>query len=518
MRRRLIVALIAALLMAGCLSRPAPPPPEPEPTPAPPVTPPAPAPEQRFDLLIRGGTVVDGSGKPGLRADVGITGGKIAAVGDLSRARAEKEINAAGLMVAPGFINPHSHTHDYINPYDDLDATASLMQGITTEIGGVDGRSPVPIESLFQRLAREGTGVNFGQFIGQGSVREQVMGSAQRAPTAAEREAMKRLVRTAMEQGAFGLSTGLEYAPGRYASTAEVVALVAETRPFGGVYSTHMRSEGAQIEEALEEALRIGKEAGVPVNLSHFKIVRFANWPKEAAVIRRIEQARAEGMQVFADVYPYLAPDYAVHRPLSEWVGSPAEHTIITAASDRTMIGRTLAQVAAAKGWPAEQAGEKLLAQDPKARVTVLVTSESALIKFLQADWSVISTDGESQPKVADPHKALQFHPRSYGTYPRLLGHYVRERQVVPVEAMVRKMSGAVADGLGLKSRGYVKPGYWADLVLFDPATVADRTAWTAPQEYPVGIRHVLVNGVVVVADGKRQPGRPGQIVRLGQS
>lgn len=519
MLRRFAAAMtaVAMLLLVGCSrggGQPAPP------VDAGKVDSPVQTTPAAYDLVIRGGTIVDGSGAPGQVGDVAVSGDKIVAVGKLGPYTAKQEVDATGMVVAPGFINPHSHTHDFINPFEDLDGTASLMQGITTEIGGADGRSPLPIGKELDRLTAAGTGVNFGLYIGQGSVRGQVMGNAPGAATAAQLEAMKQIVRQGMTEGAFGVSTGLEYMPGRQADQAEIAALAAEAKPFGGIYSTHMRSEGDQIVESLQEALWIAKTAGVPLNLAHFKIVRYPNWEKEDQVVKLVEQAIAGGQKLFADVYPYLAPDYAINRPVSEWGKAlPADYLVITKAADAAMVGKSVAEVAKAKGWPAEQAADKLAALDPGAAVVALVSSEEAMLRFYRAPWSVVSTDGESQPKLGSASEALgyAFHRRSYGSYPMLLGHYVREQQVLDLEAMLRKMTGAVADNLGLKDRGYVKPGFHADLVVFDPKTVADRTTWLSPQEYPSGIKHVFVNGTAAVRDGARVEGRPGRAVRLGQ-
>lgn len=501
-------ALLLLLTLAGCGrvlpeggSAPAP-----APVPAsPPVETPA-----RYDLVIRGGTIIDGTGSPGQQGDLAIQGDRIAAVGSLGKYEAAKVIDATGLVVAPGFINPHSHTHDEaINPFQDLDAAASLMQGITTEFGGVDGRSPVAIAAEFERLSRDGTGVNFALFLGQGSVRGAVMGSAAGQASPDQLEAMKRLVRQGMEEGAFGLSTGLEYRPGSYADTEEIAALATETKAYGGIYSTHLRSEGDRIIPALQEALAIGQKAGVPVNLSHLKIVHARNWAKENEVVGLIEEARRQGQQVFADIYPYLAPDYAINRPLTEWAGVlPPEYLLIVGASDPSLLGKTVAQ-----------ATEQQLAGAPNIRVVALVSSEAAMLRFYKADWSLVSTDGESQPKLNDPARAmgLSLHRRSYGSYPMLLGHYVREKQVLTLEEAIRKSTGQVADWLGLKSRGYVKPGQYADIVLFDAKTVADRTTWLDPQQYPEGIQYVLVNGKLGVDQGRWVEGRPGRVVRRGE-
>lgn len=517
MIRRIAAAAVLVALLAGCTGESKPPAPAVEPEPAPvQVTPPAPA---AYDLVIQGATVIDGTGAAGKVGDVAIQGDKIVFVGKLGQFSAKQVLDAAGLVVAPGFINPHSHTHDYINPFEDYDATASLMQGITTEIGGVDGRSPLPVGAELERIAREGTGVNFGMFAGQGSIRERVMGQSQAAASAPQLEAMKQIVRQAMEEGAYGVSTGLEYRPGLFGSTAEITALVAETKPFGGIYSTHLRSEGPQIVEALQEALVIAKGANVPLNLSHFKIVRYPNWGKEDEVVKLVEEAIAGGQKIFADVYPYLAPDYAVNRPLSEWAGAlPPEYMVITRATNSALVGKTVAEAAGVLNLPVDLAVASLSAPGAGVAVVALVTSEKAMLRFYQAPWSVVSTDGEAQPKLSSPAEALgyAFHRRSYGSYPALLGEYERERRILPLEAMVRKMTGAVADNLGIGDRGYLKAGQFADIVVFDPKTVADRTTWLSPQEYPEGIRYVLVNGMFAVKNGQRVEGRPGRVLRHG--
>ncbi len=474
-----------------------------------------------YELVIAGGTLVDGTGAPGYRGDVAIDGDRIVAVGDIGPWEANRVIDAAGLVVAPGFINPHSHTHDdLLNPFIERDARASLMQGITTEFGGVDGRSPVDIGGFLSQLEAEGTGVNYGTFLGQGSVRGYVMGWAQGPASEAQLDDMKRLVRQGMEDGAFGLSTGLEYQPGSFAATDEVAALVAETAPFGGIYSTHVRSEGDAVVEAIREALEIGRLAGVPVNLSHLKIVHYWNWEKEDEVVRLIEEARASGQRVFADVYPYRAPDYAVNRPLSEWAGAlPPEHLLIVDGVPEELQGLTVAEAAARLGLPEAEATRGFQARFPSTRIVALVSSERAMHRFYAADWSVVSTDGEAQPKLATAEEArgYAFHRRSYGTYPQLFEELVRARKVLTLEQAVRKSTGQVADELGLTSRGYLKPGQYADIVVFDPDAIADRTTWLSPQEYPEGVHYVLVNGHVVVEEGEWIGGRHGRIIRRGE-
>lgn len=520
MVRHIALCVLAVVLLSGCAKPVGIDPKRPPSVVQPQPDPPKEVPPAVYDLVIRDGTIVNGSGSAGYRGDVAVIGDRIVAVGKLGPYGAARVINGEGLVVAPGFINPHSHTHDFINPYEDLDAIASLRQGITTEFGGVDGRSPLPIGQELARISEAGTGVNFGLFVGQGSVRGQVIGSAWGRANAPQLEAMQQLLRQAMEEGAFGLSTGLEYAPGRAADQAEVTALAAEIRPYGGIYSTHMRSEGAGIVEALGEALAIAKSAGVPVNISHLKIVRHENWHLEDQVFSLIEQAIAGGQRVFADIYPYLAPDYAVNRPLSEWYQAlPPEYLVITRAQNQAVVGKTLGEAARQMSLGATEAAERLMESDPGIAVVALVSSKQAMLRFYQAPWSMVSTDGESQPRLSTPEDALSLalHRRSYGSYPALLGHYVREWQLLSLETMIRKMSGLVADNLGLKDRGYLTPGYYADIVIFDPATVADRTTWLKPQEYPEGIRHVLINGQVAVEDGRWVEGRFGRVLRRGE-
>lgn len=512
--------LLSLMLLWGCAApqqpaAPVEPAPEPVPEPAPVVVP------EAYDLVIKGGTLIDGTGAPRYQGDVAVKGDKIAAVGEIGPYTASREIDAAGLVVAPGFINPHSHTHDdLLNPFIERDAIASLMQGITTEFGGMDGRSPVDIGAEIAKLSAEGTGVNFGLFLGQGSVRGAVMGWSQAPAGEAELAEMKQMVRRAMEDGAFGLSTGLEYQPGSFASTREVAALVAEIAPFGGIYSTHMRSEGDRLVESIQEALEIGQMAGVPVDLAHLKIVHHRNWEKEEQVVGLIEEARKAGQQVFADVYPYRAPDYAVNRPLAEWAGVlPPEHLLIVDGAADSLLGLTVAEAGSVLGVTPAQAAAELEARFPGVRIVALVSSDSAMRRFLQAPWSLISTDGEAQPKLGSAAEARSyaFHRRSYGSYPQLLGTLVREQQVLTLEAAVRKATGQVADELGLQSRGYLKPGQYADIVLFNADTIADRTTWLSPQEYPEGIAYVLVNGQVAVEQGQWVEGRHGRLIRRGE-
>ncbi|BDG61498.1 N-acyl-D-amino-acid deacylase family protein [Caldinitratiruptor microaerophilus] len=478
--------------------------------------PPAPPP-RRFNLIIAGGTVIDGTGGPPRRADVGVNGDRIAAVGDLSRDEAGRRIDATGLVVAPGFIDPHSHVWDTLPGYaTDADTTAALRQGITTSVGGVDGRSRWPVGAGLADVEKRGTGVNFATFVGHGTVRAQVIGHAGRAPSPAELARMEDLVRQAMAEGALGLSSGLEYEPGLHATTDELVALARVVAAAGGVYSSHVRAERRDVLAGVREAIAIGRQAGVPVNLSHLKVVYPSQWGRFGELIAEVETARAEGITVFADVYPYLAPDYAMDVPLGAVYGSlPPETLVVKQAPERALVGESVAALAARTGRDAREFARDL-ARTGGVTVAAEIVRQDQLEALLKADWTVVGTDGGSPPLEPDPARALgRIHPRSYGTFPRVL-RWTREG-LLPLPAAVRKMTGETADRLGLTGRGYVREGAYADIVVFDPETVADRATWWDPQQYPEGILYVLVNGQVAVERGERVPGiRAGRVLRHG--
>lgn len=469
-----------------------------------------------FDLLIRGGVVVDGTGRPAYRADVAVRGDRIVAVGRLPAGRARRVLDATGLVVAPGFINAHSHTYEYLDVAPGGDA--DLLQGMTTVVGGVDGRAPTPLGPFLDRLERRRLGTNHALFAGHGSIRAAVMGTAARAPTAAELRAMARILERAMQDGALGLSTGLEYVPGRYARTEELVALARVIAPFGGIYSTHLRSEGDAVAAALDEALAVGREAGVAVNVSHFKVVGRSNWALQGRLIARIRRARDQGIQVVADVYPYPSPDYASALPLATaWDRYPPSGLLIRRTRVRGVEGLSLAQVARARGMEGRAAARWLLRQDPATRVTALVVSEDNLRQLLRQPFTIIASDGGARPLTTATGDAL-LHPRVFGAYPRVLARYVREQGVLTLEEAIHKMTGQPAAFFGLRDRGLVRAGMYADLVVFDPATVADRATWSDPALPPEGIRWVVVNGQVAVEDGRRVDGvLAGRVLRGGR-
>jgi N-acyl-D-aspartate/D-glutamate deacylase len=426
-------------------------------------------------------------------------------------------LEAAQQFIVPGFINPHSHTYERI--FTNPDTASALMQGITLELGGVDGRSPLKLNEHFHRVEQQGTGVNYGLFVGHGSIREHILGYARRAPTAAELEQMKVLVKEAVAAGAFGLSSGLEYLPGSYADTAELVALARAARSAGGagtIYSTHMRSEGPQLEEAVAEALRIAQKSGLTLKLSHFKVVHPDNWHKLDRVLQLINDYRKHGTAVWADTYPYLAPDYTVGLPLVRAASSyPPELVVIRSCGTNRWEGQTLTATARAMKLPPEEAARVISSGSPQATAVALVVCPHCLDRILQEPWSTLCNDASAKPWYADRAAAEELHPRTYGAFPRFLRLYVREKQLLSWEEAVHLLTGRPARFLQLPDRGLIRVGHHADIVVFNPKTVRDTATYSQPQSYPEGIKYVLVNGVLVVEQGQHIEGaRPGQLVR----
>jgi N-acyl-D-amino-acid deacylase len=491
--------------------------------------------EEHYDLVIRGGTVYDGSGAPGVRADVGVLGDRIATVGDID-ARGASELDARGLAVTPGFIDVHSHD-DYavlLGPEVDF----KVMQGVTTDIVGNCGSGVVPFEAglirfqrmdpsarpapwdgyagYMQRVDETGPSLNIAVLIGQGSLRRGAMGLEQRPATEAELARMRDWVREGVEAGAVGLSTGLIYEPGRYASTEELIALVRELHPNGGLYATHMRNEGAQLLDAVCEAIRIGEEAGVPVQISHHKATGEANWGKVRDSIALIEAARARGVDVTADQYPYTASStsfFAVvqNGMVRNGVVKPEGVLVASAPAHPEYDGRSLAALADSWDLPVEQASTRLLEEEGEALFVVLFSMDEADVRTVLAHaTTMIGSDGV-------PASGGKPHPRLYGTFPRVLGRYVRDEGVLDLATAIHRMTGMPAAKFRLTDRGAVRPGAYADLVVFDPAQIADTGTYEDPRRYPEGIKAVYVNGVAVARDGEHTHARPGRVVRRGQ-
>jgi len=527
------------------------------------------------DMLLQGGMVIDGTGAPARRAEVALRGDRIAAVGDLAGWQASQTLDVAGLVVAPGFIDMHSHSDLalLINPK----AESKLRQGVTTEVIGQCGFSPAPCPRGKQTEIREAFGqwgrevdwtwgsfgdyvaalrahpasVNIAPVVGHGIVRAGVMGEEDRAPTAEELAGMRASVRQAMAEGAVGLSTGLVYTPGMFAKTDEIIALAKEIAPFGGIYFSHIRGEADGLLNSIAEAVEIGRQAGVPVQIAHMKSEGQQNWGKSVAALAAIDRARAEGVDVSFDVYPYTAWNTSLAQMLPAWAregGIDAmlrrladagdrerlRHELNQAAAadpgrwERRMVasvdsepnrfcqGMTLAQIAAHhRLHPEDVVLDLLLEEQGHVSMVGFGMHEDDVKRIIAHPVAMIGSDASAMA----PYGALGTghpHPRSYGTFPRVLGHYAREEKVVSLEAAVAKMTSKPAEKLGLTDRGRLAPGMAADIVVFDRDTVADRATYQEPHLYPAGIHYVIVNGVVELEGEKHNDRRPGRV--LGRS
>ena len=527
-----------------------------------------------FDLKIEGATVIDGTGRAGSRADVGIQGERIAAVGDLSRDRGARVLNAAGRALTPGFIDMHSHSDWRL--WGNRRAESKIRQGVTTEVVGNCGFSPAPTSTAFleemRRFAlyvpagmdfawrsfgeylrafdREGIALNVVPLVGHGTLRVAAMGFARRAPTADELAAMQRMMDEAMEEGAWGLSTGLIYAPGSYATTDEIVAIAKVAARQRGFYASHIRGEGATLLDAVTEAIGVGREGDLPVQISHVKAAGRPNWGKVADALALIDAARAEGLDVTGDVYPYTASSTSLRTLLPDWVleggvdqmlariEDPAVRgrirteleAPVTGQSlldrigwDNVMIawcparkdaeGRRIAELAAARKLdPLDAVFELLRDARGVASMILFQLDEADLRRALSHPHVMIGSDG-SALATSGEMSAGKPHPRSYGTFPRVLGEYVREQRVLSLPEAVHKMTGLPARRLGLRDRGVIRVGARADLVLFDPRRIADLATFEDPHRYPAGIEHVLVNGSIVVKDGEHTGSLPGRLL-----
>jgi N-acyl-D-amino-acid deacylase len=528
-----------------------------------------------LDLKIEGALVLDGTGSAAARADVGIRDDTIVAVGDLSRERAGQTLLAPGRVVAPGFIDIHSHSDWRL--WANRRAESKVRQGVTTEVLGNCGFSPAPVSDAhledlrgfalalpsgldfrwrsvgeyLQALEGEGLAVNVIQLVGHGALRVAAMGFARRSPSAGELLAMQRGLAEGLEAGAWGMSTGLIYAPGSYASTEELVAVARAVRG-RGLYASHIRGEGATLLEALREAIRVGTEADLPVQVSHLKAAGRAQWGRMGEALALLDQAVTTGVDVSADVYPYTASSTTLRALLPDWAleggrqallerlrdpgarerlrraleepetGQPlgdrlAWSDIVIATCPRCpdTEGRRLDDLAAARGEPpARTLLELLLAAEGDVSVVLFQLHEDDLRRALTHPRVMIGSDGSALAPTGELGRGKP-HPRSYGTFPRVLARYVREERVLSLAAAVHKMTGLPARRLGLRDRGVIRPGARADLVVFDPRRVADEATYDDPHRYPSGIEHVLVNGRFVIRDGEHTGHLPGRVLRL---
>ena len=539
-----------------------------------------------FDIVIRGGTVYDGSGTPGRRADVGIRGDRIASVGDLSGAAAATVVEAAGLAVAPGFINMLSWSTESL--IVDGRSQGEIRQGVTTQIFG-EGSSMGPLNAAMKRraveqmgdvkfeitwttlseylhgLERRGVSQNVASFIGATTIREHVIGLEDKKPTPAQLDEMRALVRQEMEAGALGIGSSLIYAPAFYASTEELIELCKVAAKYRGKYISHLRSEGNRLLEAIDELTRISREAAIPAEIYHLKAAGQANWQKMDQAIARIEAARGQGLKITADMYTYTAGATGLDASMPPWVldggydaaykrlADPAIRPKIAAAirtpgndwenlyfaagsADRVLLvefkseplkpltGKTLAEAAKLRGEDPVDTIMNLVLEDRSRVGTVyFMMSEDNIRKQIALPWMSFGSDAASMaPEL--PFTRSSAHPRAYGNFARLLGKYVRDEHAITLADAVRKLSGLPATNLELDRRGFVKEGLFADVVVFDPATIADRATFENPHQYAVGMKHVFVNGAQVLRDGEHtgaKPGRalwgPGRIASQGQ-
>ena len=529
-----------------------------------------------FDVVIANGHIIDGTGSPWYAADVGIRGGKIAAIGNLSAAAATKRLDAHGMVVAPGFIDMLGQSELTILVNSHL--PSKIFQGITTEVTG-EGSSAAPLNDsivaadrvtfqhlnitadwrtlgqYFARLEKAGMGINLASYVGATQVRRMVLGDADKKPSATELDSMKALVRAAMQDGAVGVSTSLQYAPAPYASTEELIALATEASKYGGIYATHMRSEGAAVFAAVDEAVRIGREARIPVEIWHLKAAGKPQWGLMPRIVAKIDSARRSGVEVGANTYAYPAwfnstsafiPPWAhdggdkklierlkdpamrakIRKDMltpnaawdNEWQEIPGPEAILIAVVQNPKLlplqGKTLAQIAKDRGKdPIETLMDILVEDDAFTENAVFAMSEPDVALALQQPWT--SVDNDSQGAAPDGLLGKEHpHPRAYGTFPRILRKYVREEHTLSLEDAIRKFTALPAQRMRFTDRGVLKQGMWADVVVFDPDSIRDVATFEQPNQLSVGMRFVLVNGVPVIADGKMTDALPGKAVR----
>jgi dihydroorotase/N-acyl-D-amino-acid deacylase len=503
--------------------------------------------QPRYDLLISGGEVIDGTGAPRYRADVAISGDRIVALSrqPLSNSRAKRVIDASGRIVTPGFIDMHAH----LEPLPQLPgARSAVTQGVTLALGGPDGSSPWPLAPYLTAREQQGIGINVAYLVGHNTVRRAVMGEADRAPTAAELSRMRAMIAQGMGDGAFGMSTGLKYIPGAYSNVDEVVALAQVAADSGGIYTSHLREEGLGLLDGVAEALEIGRRAHIPIELTHHKAVGQKMWGKTIVTLHMLDSARAAGVDVMADVYPYTATHTGISVLIPSWAladgdsafarrmadpvladsirrgivfnilndrggGDIARVQFARVTWDRSLEGKTLADWAVRRKLsPTPENGAALVIEAEKkggANAIYHVLDEADVRRVMSHPQVMIGSDGRlSTPGEGHPH------PRGYGTFPRVLGRYVRDEHVLTLEQGVHKMTGMPAARLGLTDRGVLRVGGVADVVVFDASRIADRATFENPHQYAVGIDYVLVNGVAAVDGGKFMDRRAGQVVR----
>jgi len=529
-----------------------------------------------YDIIIRNGRVVDGTGRPGFKADIAIKDDRIARIGNLAGEKTKREIDARGQVVAPGFLDMLGQSEQYV--LIDPRAMSKVMMGVTTEITG-EGESIAPVNDrilkeqedfnrrynltvdwrtlgeYFTRLDRQGAGVNLGTFVGATQVREYVIGYDNRPPTTAELEQMKKLVADAMKDGALGVSTSLQYVPARFAKTDEIVELAKVAHQYGGIYISHQRSEANAIDDSMKEVFEIARRANIPAEIWHFKTAYKKNWGRMPEMLGRIAAGRRQGLKITADVYPYVAGSTSLSACLPPWTleggtdkmvarlkdpatrdrlkkeistdskdweniylgsGGPSG-ILIGSVTNRELEqwqGKRLSEIASAqKKDPLDALLDFIIADHGQTGAIFFMMSEDDMKAALKSPFVSICTD--SGARATDgPLAGSKSHPRGWGTYPRILGRYVRDEKLMPLEFAIHKMTGLPAANVGLKQRGLLRQGYFADITIFDPKTVIDRATFEEPNQYPVGINYVIVNGQIELDNGQRTPLNSGRVLR----
>lgn len=502
--------------------------------------------KEKYDLIIKSGKILDGTDKEEYTGDIGIIGNRIVKIGKVPEEQGRQVINVSGLHVVPGFIDVHTHVDRKIA--SEPTVKNYLLQGVTTTVGGNCGGSEYPISELFTQLEEQGIAINFATYVGHNTIREQVMGEGDRAPTADEISQMQQLVKQEMEAGAIGFSTGLSYVPGRYSTTEEIIELVKMIAPFNGIYATHLRNQGEQIKEAIEEAIRIGREAGVTVDISHIKLAEETVWGKYHLITDPIENAQKQGMRVYMDQYPYTAtssgftssfPGWAVaggHDSLLERLKGPEKCQQIKAAiierrltSERGIEklrtiyvaynenhheyeGKNLTEILDILGREKTVSnGADLIIEMQKTdrpRGIFFQMADEDVAKLMQKQYNMIASDGKIEiPGVEVPH------PRAYGTFPRVIAKYVRDEGVLSLPEAIRKMTSLPARAMGFEKRGVLKKSNYADIVIFDFEKIKDTATFEKPHQYPTGIHWVIVNGRIAAHDGEIVEKNGGRIL-----
>ena len=502
--------------------------------------------EKPYDLVIRDGLVIDGSGNPWFKSDIGIKDKMIVEMGSLADKEAKKIINAEGLIVCPGFIDVHTHCDRGIRRIPTVDNY--ILQGVTTVIGGNCGGHPFPLQELFGDIEESGTSLNFGSLIGHNTIRREVMGYKMEPPSQEEMDKMKALVDQEMRAGGLGFSTGLSYLPGIYSQTEEIVELVSAVAPYGGVYASHIRNQGLHITEAIQEAIEIGEKNGLTVQISHVKLAHDAVWNEISRITNPVEQARSRGVEVTMDQYPYTATSSGFTSSFPSWafeggrekfverLNETANYEKIKAfVIDRRLtstkeinkletiyisqcnslpdyVGKNLQEILISQGKePTVDNAADLIIDIEKnggAGGVFFQMDEQDVEALMRLPYNMHASDGS----VQELGKGVP-HPRNYGTFPRVIARYVRERGVLSLEEAIRKMTSLPAQTFRLKSRGMIREGMFADIVIFDRETFVDKATYSDPHQYGQGFAYVIVNGEIVGENGKHTGALPGMVL-----